>query len=75
MSNRFSTVTKVTPEAQALINALKTLRMARGRRDKPTQAMWEVYYHAFRALQEANPTTSYTAVKQHIRRYTKEGGA
>ena len=67
MSKRFSQVTTTTPKAKALLKALRALRAAQGRHDSPTQAMRLTYREAFRVLREANPATSYAAIRSHIR--------
>ena len=75
MNNRFNKLQKTTPKAEALLDTLRGLRAAQGRHDSPTDAMRAIYREAFRALQEANPATSCVAVRRHIQRFSKTGGA
>lgn len=75
MSNRFRQVQKTTPRAEALLDALKALKASQGPQDSPTHAIRVIYREAFRALQEANPATSCVAVRRHIQRFSKAGGA
>ena len=71
MSNRFNQVTTTTPKAQTLLDALRALRAAQGRHDNPTQAMRLTYREAFHLLREANPATSYVAIRSHIKGQVK----
>ena len=72
MSNRFSQVQKTTPKAEALLDALKALKASQGPQDSPTHAIRVIYREAFRALQEANPATSYVAIQRHMMAASRE---
>ena len=73
MNKRLKQV-KTTPKAQALLDALKALRVAQGRRPSPalgvwlpTEAMRLTYREVFGLLREANPAISYVTIQSYIR--------
>tara|TARA_R100000655_G_scaffold48284_3_gene85692 strand:- start:436 stop:684 length:249 start_codon:yes stop_codon:yes gene_type:complete len=81
MNNRLKQV-KTTPKAQALLDALKALREAQGRRPSstlavclPTEAMRLTYREVFRVLREANPAISYVTIQSYIRIASRTEGA
>ena len=81
MNNRLKQV-KTTPKAQALLDALKALRVVQGRRPSPplavclpTEAMRLTYREAFGLLREANPAISYVTIQSYIRIASRTEGA